>query len=88
MKYKFSSGKYTISQEHLGGYCICPGKYDGEIHIDTWVKKKKKLNYTIHEALHAEFPEMSEKKVNRLANRLGGFLWLLGYRQKKRKNNK
>jgi len=46
------------------------------------LRSKEGLITAIHEALHAENPNMQEESVERIGREIGTFLWRLGYRWK------
>ena len=67
----------------VDGFVEEPGEPLSLVINDT-VGPRDVLDTTIHEALHATEPRMSEKRVARIAVALSRFLWRLGYRRETR----
>lgn len=51
------------------------------IEIDPRLKGKKRMEITVHEALHLIFPTLSETDVIRHSKKLTGLLWKENYRK-------
>lgn len=68
--------RWTIDQTELGGYCDERAR---EINLNPAAKGEEALVYTIHEALHAEFPDEREKSIERAAKELARLLWRMVY---------
>lgn len=66
------------------GFCDAPEHHDKKriLYVDERLTGKRRLTVLIHEALHAENPELPEDVVERSGESLGRFLWRLGYRAK------
>lgn len=82
--HKFSSGVFDISYMDTEGLC-CPANTKtvrGEIIVRTDLSPKGELECWTHEALHAEFPAMSEDRVTEAGHNIARLLWRLGYRKK------
>jgi hypothetical protein len=79
--FTFRSGRHLVSTEPLDGFCSPPGRRAGEIFVFADRPPRTRLETALHEALHAEEPEMSERRVTRIAARLASFLWRLGWRE-------
>ena len=64
------------------GFCDAPEHDDGgrALYVDKRLTGKRRLVVLIHEALHAENPELPEDVVERSGESIGRFLWRLGYR--------
>lgn len=81
--HKFSSGVFDISYMDTDGLC-CPAntkQAKGEIIVHTDLTPKDELETWVHEALHAEFPAMSEDRVTAAGHNIARLLWRLGYRK-------
>lgn len=86
--HRFRSGLYAVdaacghcADEGMDGYCEVPKDgHHGCIGIADRLNPKRRLIVCIHEALHAEFPHMSEDRVTETGEHIGAFLWRLGYR--------
>jgi len=75
----FSTGTYlVISDDHLGLVCQEP-----VIRLAPAKGTRDDMDTAIHEALHAEFMDLTEARVERAANNITNFLWRLGYRLRK-----
>lgn len=51
-----------------------------KILIDSRLTGRARLEIEIHEALHAEFPQLSEETITEAGKDLARILWALGYR--------
>jgi len=80
----FNRRRYRVRHDHvLEGYAEVPGKALPEIYISAAMKGHlSHLDTAIHEALHVEYPMLSEKLVERGGKEIARFLWRLGYRLK------
>lgn len=83
----FASGRYKIYTDGcLHGYTCWPDrpgeKSVHELFVDNRLRARPRLVTLVHEALHAEFPDMSEEQVTAAGEHIGGFLWRLGYRMR------
>ena len=56
-------------------------KEHNEIHLDPRQSGKNYFNTSIHELLHIAYPNMSEKEVEKGANKITNSLWKQGYRK-------
>jgi hypothetical protein len=89
MRYKKKSikttkcGKITIIEKKLGREKALGLAYQGEglIEIDPRQSNKAYLDTLIHEGLHILFPDWSEYKVKKSANKMSEILWKSGYRK-------
>ena len=83
--HKFSSGIFDIYIEDNDGLCV-PIKTvkRGEIIVRTDLTPPRQMETIIHESLHAEFPSMSEDRVDNAGRNIARLLWRLGYRKVKR----
>ena len=79
--FRFRGKRYRVVAEALYGMCDSPKKRDPAIYLFADLSKKEGLDTCIHEALHAEFWGVSERKVERAATEIADFLWKLGYRK-------
>lgn len=82
--YKFAGVKYEIQYDDLHGLCIRPDS-EGDVPEHTiWInprtKGRTRLDTMIHEALHAQFPDMDESAVADAGTALANMLWGEGYR--------
>lgn len=80
--HSFNRRKYQIRLEELDGICDTY-KLKKTLSIYRNLKTRVGLVTTIHEALHAECWNKSEKVINRVSKEIGNFLWRLGYRKVK-----
>ena len=80
--HRFASGVYPVDEGDYDGMII-PKGCEGEICVRQSLKGKRALHAWLHEALHAEFPEISEACIEEADKHIGGFLWRLGYRRKR-----
>lgn len=92
--HKFNRVKYAIDVEGAKGLCTPKRLEMPEIFIARpEITMKESLPYgetkharlmlitLLHECLHASDWKMSEKRVDCIANDVGGLLWRLGYRR-------
>lgn len=97
--HKFNGVRYYISvDEPYVGWCDKPRKPDQKeypairlpngLPCEDEKNAKTGLITVIHECLHAENWEPSEKVVDRCSVEIGNLLWRLGYRRKNLKNCK
>ena len=76
----FNRKKYRITlAPPLDGLCTASQPV-AEIFLFANLSTKKGLITAIHEGLHASDWDMDEKKVDRISEEIGTFLWRLGYR--------
>ena len=75
----FNGVRYLICTDRLKGICIPPGS-QAELDIACDLRTKQGLITAIHEALHGENYNWSEKYVERMGREIGTFLWRLGFR--------
>lgn len=66
-----------LGREKAWGLCW----KDGTIELDPRMSERKRLEITIHEVLHHQFPEMPENDVLRHSKGLYRVLWKQGYRR-------
>lgn len=91
--HRFKGRKYRIEvDEPFIGLCSIPKrpkKYQPSIRLSEGLpsgdKKGAKLGLItlIHECLHAENWQGTEKRTDEIAREIGGLLWRLGFRRKK-----
>lgn len=74
----FASGEYVVVRDKHKGFVTDRPTIRVEPNKGTF----DDLDTAIHEALHAEFPKLGEKRVEVAAERIAYFLWKLGYRWK------
>jgi hypothetical protein len=67
-----------IKKEELDGLCDIEKK---TIFIDPTLEAEREMNITIHETLHACFPDIEEGAVTETAACLSELLWKLNYRK-------
>jgi len=80
----FSTGEYlVVRDDHKGLTTSVP-----IIRLAPARGTKDDLDTAIHEALHAEFPDLTEARVIRAADSITTFLWKLDYRLRVRKEKK
>lgn len=70
------------------GLCDDPEDEAPKITIGKNLRPKSQLNTIIHEFAHAFFWDSSERNVNKFANKVSNFLYLLGWRHEKTKTRK
>ena len=80
----FSSGRYRIElHEDYHGFAEVP-RQPGADELCIWInprlRGKQRLETIIHEAIHAEWPDMPEQKVEAAGTNIGRLVWRLGYR--------
>lgn len=83
-EFKFSSGKFLIIRDANRGFVSTMPT----MRLEPTHGHREDLGTAIHEALHAEFPELTEDRVAKAEITISKFLWRLGYRvhvPKKRK---
>jgi hypothetical protein len=74
--------KIKVVERKLGKHRAYGLHWPGEIHIDSGLKPKKKLEIFVHEYMHEICPEWDEKHVTSQAKRMADFLWSQGYRRR------
>jgi len=84
--FPFGDKLYTLSRADLGGYCEDnePDKSPLEIWVNPRARGRVELEFFIHEALHAEFPQMGENAVQAAGEDIGAWLWQNGYRKRRK----
>jgi len=79
-----SSGRFRITRVDCAG-CVQGRKLSckvrGEINIVPTTNKKDELDTWVHEAMHGEFPRMTEPRIAKAATNLARLLWRVGYRK-------
>ncbi|KKK68751.1 hypothetical protein LCGC14_2940900 [marine sediment metagenome] len=91
--HRFNGVKFHIGvDEPYVGWCDKPGRPDSTEYPGIRLPEglpcgeksgaKEGLITLIHEMLHAENWDPSEKRVDQIATDMGGLLWRLGYRRK------
>jgi hypothetical protein len=91
--HRFNGVRYYISvDEPYIGWCDRPKSPDPKeypaIRLPNGLPKGEKrgarlgLLSLLHECCHAENWNLSEKRVDKIAEEIGGLLWRLGYRRK------
>jgi hypothetical protein len=75
--HSFNGRRYEIDTTPLAGLC---NKKSTSIRIFEDLNTRKGLITAIHETLHAEAWNTSEKVIDRVSTEIGDFLWRLGYR--------
>lgn len=91
----FATGKYNIDLNGVDGYCSNPRWENGtsEILLQPQKSDCKFLKIALHEATHAQLEDtltemgLSSEQIERIVEdfgeRVGLFLWRLGYRRTK-----
>ena len=84
---RFTPGTYRVLFEQLDGITIQPDAWFNEkpelsITIRADLEGQDRLETIIHEAMHAEWPTMREKRVKAGARNIARLLWRLGYRDR------
>lgn len=78
----FRGRRYGIFMEHREvGQVDLPGHGGWNLYIDPEQGPYDFLDTAIHEAIHAEDPDVPEQVVDRRARSLSRWLWRLGYRR-------
>jgi hypothetical protein len=78
----FRGLKYHVHIEHkLDGWAEVPGREPRGIYCDPTLSPKSFMETAIHEAMHAEDPDVSEKVILRRGKSMANWLWRLGYRR-------
>lgn len=80
-KWRYEHHLRASSGERCDGVCM-QGDNSGEVIIDQSLYGRSLLDCEIHEALHAIYPTLSEKKVMDGARDLARLLTTLGYAHK------
>jgi hypothetical protein len=82
--HSFRGKRYRIHTDVVvEGYCAgAEARSDGEreIYISAALKGRRRLEVAIHEALHAEDPDVCETVIERRAAAVASFLWRMGYK--------
>lgn len=66
----------------MDGYAEAPGpRKPREIYVSAALQGRRHLEVALHEAMHAEDPDVPEAVIDRRARALSRFLWRLGYRR-------
>ena len=63
------------------GYCTDRTQKGRHIAIDEKATGRMELDVTIHELLHAAYPDLNEQAVTEAATDIASVLWRLGYRR-------
>lgn len=63
------------------GLCDDPKRARPEIWLKQSLSEKDMLDTTVHELLHALFPDLSEESVTKAGTEIAKVLWKLGYRK-------
>ena len=79
----FRGRRYRVTRHIYDGLVDVPGKPDWELNVDPRLRGKRELVVWIHEAAHAERPDLPEEAIERLAENTGRLLWRLGYHRKR-----
>lgn len=79
----FNGRRFRIILGPHDGLCDTSKDKELELYIFADLDTKRGLITAIHEALHAEDNNLSEKPVEKVSREIGSFLWRLGYRIKK-----
>ena len=81
--HRFGGKRYRVSvEERIEGYHEDGRRGPRELYADPYLPPLAFLDTLVHECLHAEFPKMSEKRVDAAASNIARLLWRLGYRRK------
>ena len=75
---RFASGEYVVVRDEHKGFVTD----QRTIRLAPTRGTLDDLDTAIHEALHAEFPDLREGRVEVAAEHIAAFLWRLGYRWK------
>ena len=67
----------VVADEVVQGYVDRVGR---EVYVAAGLPPRRALDVAIHEAIHAEEPDLPEATVKRLGSGVARFLWRLGYR--------
>lgn len=80
MTHRLSSGKYArLLRRRM------VGMWDGkDMWVDPTLRRRDELKVAVHECLHAEYPDMKEKHVTRVADSVARLLWKMGYRKRRK----
>jgi hypothetical protein len=74
--------RIKVIERKLGKHRAYGLHWPGEIHIDSNLKPKKKLEIFVHEYMHEICPEWTEEHVTAQALKMSSFLWSQGYRRR------
>ena len=81
--HRFSSGVFDICVENNDGLTILIKRNKrGEMFVRKDLSPAMTLETIIHESLHAEFPYMSEARVDNAGRNIARLLWRMGYRDR------
>ena len=80
----FNKRRFRIHTTALDGFCDIPGDKGLDLFILADLDTKAGLITAIHEALHAEYPNIKEFTAEQVGKEIGSFLWRLGYRRGKK----
>ena len=80
----FRGLRYKVLLDKLDGFAEVPGWEQRAIYVDPELSPRKFLETAIHEAMHAEDPDATERTIDRRAKSLERWLWRLGYRRRER----
>jgi hypothetical protein len=76
--------RFTKLRGRAAGWAYLPDaknpRMQRKILIDERLKGRARLETTIHECLHACYPQVSEETITESARDIARVLWLLGYR--------
>ena len=85
--FKYSSAPFKKEKDNVGlmqPFIAHP--YTGAfIYVHPNLSEKYKLEISAHEALHAAYPDLTEKQVIYGAEMIAHVVWLAGFRKTKRK---
>lgn len=79
IRYRFRFVKASQIPSDRVGDCDVRPPYT--IRVRHALKKQVRMDTIIHEAIHAMFPKLGEKKVFQSAKELANLLWRCGYRR-------
>lgn len=65
----------------IDGWAEIPGNEPRSIYVDPTLSELQFLETAIHEAMHAEDPDITERVIERRGRSMARWLWRLGYRR-------
>ena len=77
----FRGLRYRIDISDLDGYCEIPGRDPRTLHLRASQTPLQFLEAAVHEAMHAEDPDVPERVIERRGRSMARWLWRLGYRR-------
>ena len=78
----FRGLRYAVNVEHkIEGWAEIPGREPRSLYVDPTLTELQFLETAIHEAMHAEDPDVPERVIDRRGRSMARWLWRLGYRR-------